>query len=158
MRSLTTIATPHRGSAFADFIVEDLIGSARVTALLGVLASVGVKAGAFDDLTTTKMRRFNAETPDDPRVKYFSYGAEFTPSWSNAFRMSWGIMHEREGTSPAGLFAVERRATDGLAPRCKRRASLGRVVQVGRVQGDAYEREPSVRPLELPLFLARARS
>ena len=97
VRSLTTIATPHRGSAFADFIVEDIIGSERVTALLGVMASIGLRAGAFDDLTTTKMRKFNDETPNDPSVKYFSYGAEFTPGWSNAFRMSWGIMNEREG-------------------------------------------------------------
>ncbi|KAL8279855.1 hypothetical protein RQP46_007705 [Phenoliferia psychrophenolica] len=106
VKSLTTIATPHRGSAFADFIVEDLIGSERVTALLGVMSSIGVKAGAFDDLTTTKMKRFNEETPDDPKVKYFSYGAEFEPGWSNVFRMSWGVMAEREGPND-GLVSVE---------------------------------------------------
>lgn len=50
---------------------------------------------------STKMARFNEETPDDPDVKYVSYGAEFTPSWSNAFRIPWGIVSEREGASRA---------------------------------------------------------
>lgn len=45
----------------------------------------------------TKMEIFNEETPNDPNVKYFSYGAEFNPGWSNVFRMSWGIINEREG-------------------------------------------------------------
>ena len=36
---------------------------------------------AFDALTTTKMARFNEETPDDPEVQYFSYGAQFRPSF-----------------------------------------------------------------------------
>lgn len=45
----------------------------------------------------TKMARFNEETPDDPNVRYFSYGAYFEPSWSNAFRIPWGVVYEREG-------------------------------------------------------------
>lgn len=43
------------------------------------------------------MARFNEETPDDPNVRYFSYGAYFEPSWSNAFRIPWGVVYEREG-------------------------------------------------------------
>lgn len=69
VKSLTTISTPHYGSSFADFVVEDLIGSDRVSSILGSLSSFGIKAGAFDDLTTAKMARFNVETPDDPSVK-----------------------------------------------------------------------------------------
>lgn len=53
----------------------------------------------FTHTCSTKMARFNEETPDDPSVKYISFGAEFTPSWSNAFRIPWGIVHEREGAS-----------------------------------------------------------
>lgn len=51
---MTTIATPHRGSPFADFMLEDVIGKKRVPALLGILSSVGLPGGgkAFDDLTT----------------------------------------------------------------------------------------------------------
>ncbi|GAA6055912.1 hypothetical protein JCM3770_002357 [Rhodotorula araucariae] len=108
VRSLTTISTPHRGSSFADYLLEDILGAERVPAFLSVMKAVGVPGGgkAFDDLTTTKMARFNEETPDDPSVKYISYGAEFTPSWSNAFRIPWGVVYEREGAND-GLVSVE---------------------------------------------------
>jgi len=36
---------------------------------------------AFDALTRSKMARFNEETPDDPSVTYYSYGAQFRPSF-----------------------------------------------------------------------------
>lgn len=60
VKSLTTIATPHRGSSFADFLLEDLIGRSQVPALLGLMSSVGVPGGgkAFDDLTTCVSRSF----------------------------------------------------------------------------------------------------
>ena len=51
------------------------------------------------------MARFNEETPDDPRVKYFSYGAQFEPTWSNVFRIPWGIVYEHEGEND-GLVSV----------------------------------------------------
>lgn len=51
------------------------------------------------------MARFNEETPDDPKVKYFSYGAQFEPTWSNVFRIPWGIVHEHEGDND-GLVSV----------------------------------------------------
>ncbi|KPV72164.1 uncharacterized protein RHOBADRAFT_39622 [Rhodotorula graminis WP1] len=108
VRSLTTISTPHRGSSFADYLLEDILGAQRVPSFLGMMKVLGVPGGgeAFNDLTTTKMARFNEETPDDPDVKYVSYGAEFTPSWSNAFRIPWGIVSEREGPND-GLVSVE---------------------------------------------------
>lgn len=67
------------------------------------------------------MARFNEETPDDPDVKYVSYGAEFTPSWSNAFRIPWGIVSEREGASrarsaPSFLFFVRLSPRPALSP------------------------------------------
>lgn len=52
------------------------------------------------------MATFNLTTPDDPSVKYFSYGATFTPTWSNIFRLSWGVISEREGIND-GLVSVE---------------------------------------------------
>lgn len=45
------------------------------------------------------MARFNDETPDDPSVAYFSYGAQFEPTWTDPFRMSWSIVLDREGKS-----------------------------------------------------------
>ncbi|KAG0665588.1 hypothetical protein C6P46_006371 [Rhodotorula mucilaginosa] len=108
VRSLTTISTPHRGSSFADYLLEDIVGVERVPALMGAMKALGVPGGgkAFDDLTTTKMARFNEETPDDPNVRYFSYGAYFEPSWSNAFRIPWGVVYEREGAND-GLVSVD---------------------------------------------------
>lgn len=43
------------------------------------------------------MARFNEETPNMPDVRYFSYGAEFNPSWSNVFKVPWAVVYEREG-------------------------------------------------------------
>lgn len=34
---------------------------------------------AFESLTLDSMRKFNEETPDDPNVHYFSWGAKFEP-------------------------------------------------------------------------------
>jgi len=51
------------------------------------------------------MARFNEETPDDPNVKYFSYGAQFEPTWSNVFRIPWGVVYEHEGAND-GLVSV----------------------------------------------------
>ncbi|KAK4046303.1 lipase 2 [Microbotryomycetes sp. JL201] len=108
VRSVTTISTPHRGSSFADYLLEDVLGPKNVPSLLNLMETVGVPGGgkAFDDLTVTKMARFNDETPDHPDVKYFSYGAEFEPSWSNVFRVPWGIIKEREGDND-GLVSVK---------------------------------------------------
>ncbi|KAK4057776.1 lipase 2 [Microbotryomycetes sp. JL221] len=107
VRSLTTISTPHRGSSFADYLLEDVLGPKNVPALLSMMETLGVPGGgkAFDDLTVTKMARFNDETPDDPNVNYYSYSAEFEPSWSNVFRVPWGIIHEKEGAND-GLVSV----------------------------------------------------
>ncbi|KAI5479772.1 hypothetical protein MNV49_002584 [Pseudohyphozyma bogoriensis] len=106
--SLTTLATPHRGSSFADFFLNTVVGMERAPAIFSLLGAVGIPGGgkAFYDLTTEKMQRFNDETPDDPNVKYFSYGAEFRPSWSNVFRPTWGHIFEHEGDND-GLVSVQ---------------------------------------------------
>lgn len=43
------------------------------------------------------MAKFNDVTPDDPKVKYFSYGASFEPGWSHFYRLSHRLIFEREG-------------------------------------------------------------
>ncbi|GAA5859737.1 hypothetical protein JCM8547_007006 [Rhodosporidiobolus lusitaniae] len=108
VRSLTTISTPHRGSTFADYLLEDILGAEKVPAFLAVMRGLGVPGGgkAFDDLTTAKMAQFNEDTPDDPNVKYFSYGAEFTASWANPFYIPYQIIKKREGKND-GLVSVE---------------------------------------------------
>ena len=60
--SLTTLASPHRGSAAADAVVQSCCSPFRL------LPAVG-------DLTRPRMMQFNAQTPNAPGVRYFSYSA-----------------------------------------------------------------------------------
>lgn len=79
--SVTTIATPHRGSTFADYFI-DTVGQARlpqVLALLDLLPNGGGDGKAFEFLTVENMKKFNENTPDIKGVQYFSYGAEYDP-------------------------------------------------------------------------------
>lgn len=79
--SVTTIATPHRGSTFADYFIET-IGQNRlpqVLSLLDLLPNGGGDGKAFGFLTTENMKKFNESTPDVEGVRYFSYGAEYDP-------------------------------------------------------------------------------
>lgn len=52
--SLTTISTPHRGSSFSDYLLEDILGADKVPSFLALMRGLGVPGGgkAFDDLTT----------------------------------------------------------------------------------------------------------
>lgn len=110
--SLTTIATPHRGSAFADHLIDDIIGrasgklypatSSRIsltplrrseTNMPSVLSMLDVirlpnqgDGQAFDALSTRAMKVFNLDVQDDPDVKYYSWGAKFEPSYFNTFK------------------------------------------------------------------------
>jgi len=61
-RSLTTLATPHRGSAAADHVC-------------GRLSPFRIAPG-IRSLTSKRMERFNASTPNHPTVIYRSYSAK----------------------------------------------------------------------------------
>jgi triacylglycerol lipase len=65
--SLTTIGTPHRGTAFADWGVRHF--GRLLTPFLGL---AGVPYQAFYDLMTDSCRRFNEDVPDVPGVRYFA--------------------------------------------------------------------------------------
>jgi triacylglycerol lipase len=91
--TLTTLGTPHRGTAFADWGVKTL---ARVVRPL--LDLLGMPGGGFYDLTTAYCRRFNLEVPDAPGVRYFSVagrhnGNFLTPEWW----WSYHLVLAREG-------------------------------------------------------------
>ena len=67
--ALVTVATPHRGSPFADWTMRHFdtrLGIARRAAFFGL------DMRAWADLTTESCRRFNERTPDAPGVAYFS--------------------------------------------------------------------------------------
>ncbi|KAJ5893048.1 hypothetical protein N7504_009739 [Penicillium tannophilum] len=103
--SLTTIATPHRGSAVADYVL-DQIGADRLPQIYYALNRLSVETGAFSQLTRKYMSEtFNPNTPDVEDVRYFSYGAAFEPSIWSVFRLSHKILAEVEGPND-GLVSV----------------------------------------------------
>ena len=104
--SLTTIATPHRGSAFADYLFAQL-GRTNTRNVYAALEFFGVETGAFRQLTPTYMsEKFNPRTPDVEGVKYYSYGATMQPHFWSMFRQSHRIVEEAEGPND-GLVSVE---------------------------------------------------
>ena len=52
------------------------------------------------------MLKFNRTTPNCPDIKYYSYGASFTPTWGSVFRTSHNIIAEKEGDND-GLVSVK---------------------------------------------------
>jgi triacylglycerol lipase len=104
--SLTTIATPHRGSAFADFCFQ-VIGPGHLPSIYKVFDRLGISAGAFSQLTRKYMQEdFNPNTPDVPGVRYFSYGATLDPRLFSVFRRSHRIVQREEGAND-GLVSVK---------------------------------------------------
>jgi triacylglycerol lipase len=81
--SLTTISTPHRGTPFADWGIDNAAWLLRPTLRYLMLSNQ-----AFQDLTLASCRRFNDEVPDVPGVRYFSVGSELT-----GFRPEWMFSH-----------------------------------------------------------------
>ncbi|KAK6076156.1 triacylglycerol lipase [Seiridium cupressi] len=107
VRSLVTVATPHHGSAFADFVFDE-IGEERLPRLYSFARRLGVETGAFSQLTQKYMTQdFNPKTPDDPTVQYFSYGAMMNrPPLLSPFRTTWQVVQNAEGPND-GLVSVE---------------------------------------------------
>lgn len=97
IKSLTTIATPHRGSSFADYMFET-IGPRRIKRIYNVIEYFGFETGAFSQLTLKYMREsFNPRTPDIEDVRYFSYGASLEPTRWSVFAPSHVIVKREEG-------------------------------------------------------------
>lgn len=103
--SLTTIATPHRGSSAADIVFRE-IGEDHLPGLYKLLARLKIESGAFAQLTRAYLREeFNPANPDDPNVEYFSYGASARPSIFSVFRLSHDLIEVLEGPND-GLVSV----------------------------------------------------
>jgi triacylglycerol lipase len=104
--SLTTVASPHRGSSFADFCFDE-IGPRALPHLYQILGKLGFGTGAFSQLTKKYMQEdFNPRTPDVEGVEYFSYGATVRPSLWSAFWRSHKVVEKFEGPND-GLVSVE---------------------------------------------------
>ena len=102
--SLTTIATPHRGSAFADYFFKHT----DLGMLKRVLSTVGLETEAMTQLTREYMAEtFNPDTPDVQGVRYFSYGATCPlPSYFSVFRTPHKVVDAVEGENDC-LVSVE---------------------------------------------------
>jgi triacylglycerol lipase len=81
--SLTTLGTPHRGTAFADWGVGRLARLGRP-----LFDFVGLPCQAFYDLTVSGCKDFNSQTVDAPGVRYFSVAGQFRPDW---FTPEWQL-------------------------------------------------------------------
>jgi triacylglycerol lipase len=93
--SLMTVATPHRGTAVADWFCLNF--RSRVPLLL-TLEAFGINVDGFRDCRTDMCRTFNDRIPDDPRVCYFSYTAAVPSSRvSPLLRRAWNILTPAEG-------------------------------------------------------------
>ncbi|KAK5744216.1 lipase 2 [Elasticomyces elasticus] len=103
--SLTTIATPHRGSAFADYLFR-WIGTTNLPHLYKTLNYFGLETGAFEQLTMRYMAEsFNPRTPDVEGIEYYSYGATLRPRLTSIFRKSHNVVQAEEGPND-GLVSV----------------------------------------------------
>jgi triacylglycerol lipase len=100
--TLTTLGTPHRGTAFADWGVHRLERLVKP-----VLAFIGMPAQAFYDLTTARCALFNEQVPDTTQVRYFSVagrhdGNFYRPEWL----LPYHVVHRTEGPND-GVVAIE---------------------------------------------------
>ncbi|KAH8835221.1 alpha/beta-hydrolase [Flagelloscypha sp. PMI_526] len=105
--SVTTVATPHRGSHFADHFLQT-VGKERmpqVLSWLNMLPNGGGDGKAFEFLTVENIRKFNQETPDDPSVQYFSWGASYDPGLIDTWKYPHSVILEKEGPND-GLVSV----------------------------------------------------
>jgi triacylglycerol lipase len=104
VRSLTTIATPHRGTYLVEWFIQNF--RHRVPLLLAMEA-MGVNVDGFRDCRPSVCQAFNARTPDMPGVRYFSYGGSVpfgrvTPM----LRRAWNLLNAMEGPND-GMVSVE---------------------------------------------------
>jgi triacylglycerol lipase len=99
--SLTTIATPHRGSPFADWGVRRL-----ERFVISVFGRLRLPHQAFLDLTTEACRQFNVEVPDVPAVRYFSVAGRCSLAWLGPqWLLPYSIVRRTEGPND-GLVSI----------------------------------------------------
>ena len=93
--SLTTVGTPHRGTAFADW------GFSRLGRwVLPWLRALCIQHDAFFDLRTDACRRFNEDVPDVPGVRYFAVAGVCEKPWLGPeWSLTWRIVNRTEGAN-----------------------------------------------------------
>ncbi|KAF2091102.1 putative triacylglycerol lipase [Saccharata proteae CBS 121410] len=107
VKSLTTIASPHRGSAFADYLMDQIGPAENLPKAYKTLEFFGLETGAFSQLTRRYMQEtFNPKTLDREGVRYYSYGASLEPQYFSVFRYPHNVVKEMEGAMNDGLVSV----------------------------------------------------
>ncbi|CDH50291.1 alpha beta-hydrolase [Lichtheimia corymbifera JMRC:FSU:9682] len=134
VQSLTTIATPHRGSPLMDWFRDHVGVGVRFATAAAAAAAAAATASSSSTTTSSEKRRyanylldpviqmldtpayanlttdycqnhFNPSTPDDPKVAYYSYGADtHIPPWT---LLGWTqqVVGEKEGPND-GIVSV----------------------------------------------------
>jgi triacylglycerol lipase len=103
VKALVTISTPHRGSPFADWCVQNIgrrLGGLRLFKMLGI------DMQAAHDLTLAGCKAFNLVTPDSDEVRYYSVSVQRPLSEMPPFaRHSHRLIELAEGPND-GLVSV----------------------------------------------------
>lgn len=109
VKSLTTIACPHRGSPVIDWIYENVVTVDQLKTFARQVL-FGLDGSGFENLTTRFCNDvFNPTTPNDPTVAYFSYGADYAqyaPKPLSTSAYFHDIVHAREGPND-GIVSVQ---------------------------------------------------
>jgi triacylglycerol lipase len=104
VRALLTICTPHRGSPWADWCVENVGRRLRAMDLINHL---GLDIDGVLDVTTERCRQFNADVQDVPGIPYFSISASQPWRKMPAFSLvSWRVISKIDGPND-GLVSVK---------------------------------------------------
>lgn len=134
--SLTTIASPHRGTPLADFGTAPF-GSGIL--LHKLIQRLGLTVEGFFDLTTRRMATFNADVPDVPGVAYGSYIGRASgklPEMNPLLLPTHRLLLERAG------------ANDGLVPASSQ--EWGEVL--GTLEADHWAQIGWSRTFDAPAF------
>jgi triacylglycerol lipase len=95
VRSLTMIATPHRGTTLVDWFLANYRN--RVP-LLRAMEALGVNLDGFKDCRPAACQEFNRATPDVPGVRYFSFGGSVPVTHvTPVLRRAWNLLNTVEG-------------------------------------------------------------
>ncbi len=111
--SLTTIATPHHGSKTVDklFRIPRTVWNIAAFAVNNWIRVVGDKKPDFlklcEDLTTERMRAFNAQNPDVPGIYYQSFACVMSHPFSDINLSTANAVVKRIEGDNDGLVSVE---------------------------------------------------
>jgi len=101
--AVVTVTCPHRGSPFADWVVQHL---GQRLGGINLIRFLGLDLRAIRDLTTSRCAAFNKRVKDVPGIPYFSVSAAQQPDRMPIFAVpSHRLIQEADGDND-GLVSV----------------------------------------------------